>query len=250
MEQRPLRLGDIVDDYCPRERRITNHAIVALVGEDIRQTRCGTCDTEHVFKGGQLPKRTTLRKKDGDAAGQLVSARPAVESALGPPVPMAAASPGPPSSPPGPASPVADDLAADPAGHAVASGDDHVDGWLAHRPLIRATLPRTEGDVPTPRPIPEFTMHQRQTRGSRAFRQSYGWSGGTGNQANGFRHGRQVDGNVAGNGNHDRHGRHGHGNGQGQGHGNGNGQGRGQHGHGGGRPGRHRAGKHHNKRSR
>ena len=34
MEQRPLRLGDIVDDYCPRERRITNHAIVAMVGED------------------------------------------------------------------------------------------------------------------------------------------------------------------------------------------------------------------------
>ena len=33
MEQRPLRLGDIVDDYCPRERRVTNHAIVALVGE-------------------------------------------------------------------------------------------------------------------------------------------------------------------------------------------------------------------------
>ena len=53
MEQRPLRLGDIVDDYCPRERRITNHAIVALVGEAIRQTRCTTCDADHVYKGGQ-----------------------------------------------------------------------------------------------------------------------------------------------------------------------------------------------------
>src|SRR5262245_61791875 len=30
MEQRPLRLGDNVDDYCPRERRVTNHAIVAI----------------------------------------------------------------------------------------------------------------------------------------------------------------------------------------------------------------------------
>ena len=29
MEQRRLRLGDILDDYCPRERRVTNHAIVA-----------------------------------------------------------------------------------------------------------------------------------------------------------------------------------------------------------------------------
>ena len=40
MEQRPLRLGDLVDDYCPRERRVTNHAIVAIVNDSIRQTRC------------------------------------------------------------------------------------------------------------------------------------------------------------------------------------------------------------------
>ena len=30
--QRQLRLGDILDDYCPRERRVTNHAIVAMIG--------------------------------------------------------------------------------------------------------------------------------------------------------------------------------------------------------------------------
>ena len=86
MEQRPLRLGDIVDDYCPRERRITNHAIVALVGEDIRQTRCSTCDAEHVFKGGQVPKRTALRRKDGDTARTLVPPRPGMEEASPPPL--------------------------------------------------------------------------------------------------------------------------------------------------------------------
>ena len=47
MQQRQLRLGDIVDDYCPRERRVTNHAIVAMVEQDVKQTRCTTCDTEH-----------------------------------------------------------------------------------------------------------------------------------------------------------------------------------------------------------
>ena len=31
MQQRRLRLGDILDDYCPRERRITNHAVVAMI---------------------------------------------------------------------------------------------------------------------------------------------------------------------------------------------------------------------------
>ncbi len=65
MEQRPLRLGDIVDDYCPRERRITNHAIVALVGEAIRQTRCTTCDADHVYKGAKMPRR---KKSDAPAA--------------------------------------------------------------------------------------------------------------------------------------------------------------------------------------
>ena len=61
MEQRRLRLGDIVDDYCPRERRVTNHAVVAMVEEDVKQTRCTTCDTEHPYKGGKAPRR---RKKD------------------------------------------------------------------------------------------------------------------------------------------------------------------------------------------
>ena len=64
MEQRPLRLGDIVDDYCPRERRVTNHAIVALVEETIKQTRCTTCDHEHVYKEAKEPRR---RKKDETA---------------------------------------------------------------------------------------------------------------------------------------------------------------------------------------
>src|SRR4051812_9497721 len=57
MEQRTLRLGDILDDYCPRERRVTNHAVVAMIEQDVKQTRCTTCDTEHVYKGGKAPRR-------------------------------------------------------------------------------------------------------------------------------------------------------------------------------------------------
>ena len=65
MEQRRLRLGDILDDYCPRERRVTNHAVVAMIEEDVKQTRCTTCDAEHAYKGARVPKR---RKKDTPAA--------------------------------------------------------------------------------------------------------------------------------------------------------------------------------------
>ena len=55
MQQRQLRLGDILDDYCPRERRVTNHAIVAMVGPDVKQTRCTTCDAEHEYKKAKVP---------------------------------------------------------------------------------------------------------------------------------------------------------------------------------------------------
>jgi hypothetical protein len=200
MEQRTLRLGDIVDDYCPRERRITNHAVVALVGDEIRQTRCATCDVEHVYKQARMPKRVA-GSKDGDAVTDNGSGQLVPKAAAGKDEP-AVESNGARSEKSDPADPQAD-----PPDQ---SGDQprDVDGWLAHRPLIRATLPRTEGEPPAPRPIPEFTMH----------RQAYGRP---------FRgHGRPVhNGQANGNGfDHERQGNHGnHGN-QGS-HGNpGNGQ--------------------------
>jgi hypothetical protein len=232
MEQRPLRLGDIVDDYCPRERRITNHAIVALVEQSIRQTRCTTCDAEHPYKDAKAPRR---RKKDepdslyeevlADVTGGQLVPKPAVRE--GEPAPMQAAGPA------GEAPGAAD---APPAGAASASAESESetpprenDYWPAHRTLIRATLPRVEGGEPPPRPIPEFTMHQRQGRGGgQGFRNGQGWANGN------------VNGNQNGHGGHGqnrngfRHGRHG-GHSQGQGQGNGAG--------GGGRH-RHRGGKH------
>lgn len=174
MEQRPLRLGDLVDDYCPRERRLTNHAIVAIVGDEIKQTRCNTCEADHVFKGGKVPVR---KKKDPTAvlydqvlanvtAGTVVAA-PVVEVVAAPEVV--------PEPPPieAPQPPPVDE------------------GWTLHRTLIRASLPRTENHIPTPRPIPEFTMHQRNVRGSQMFR-----SGG-----GGFGHDRQANGHHSMNGN-------------------------------------------------
>ena len=61
MEQRQVRLGDVLDDYCPRERRLTNHAVVALVGSEIKLTRCTACDTEHPYKEARVPPRRQTR---------------------------------------------------------------------------------------------------------------------------------------------------------------------------------------------
>ena len=68
MQQRQLRLGDILDDYCPRERRVTNHAIVAMIGPDVKQTRCSTCDTEHEYKHAKVPRQ---RRKSEHSGGPL-----------------------------------------------------------------------------------------------------------------------------------------------------------------------------------
>src|SRR5260370_6311015 len=64
--QRQLRLGDIVDDYCQRERRVPNHVIVAMVGPDVKQTRCTTWDAEHEYKKAKVPRQR--RKKETPAA--------------------------------------------------------------------------------------------------------------------------------------------------------------------------------------
>src|SRR5438093_10836369 len=66
MQQRQLRLGDILDDYCPRERRVTNHAVVAMLGSDVKQTRCTTCDAEHEYKHAKVTRQR--RKTETPAA--------------------------------------------------------------------------------------------------------------------------------------------------------------------------------------
>jgi hypothetical protein len=183
MEQRSLRLGDIVDDYCPRERRLTNHVVVALVGETIKQTRCSTCDAEHVYKGARVPSR----KKKNDSpevetavlasvnGTQLVARIERTES------PQTAAGQTPATETNAPATAAASSVTSPGApGESGHEGDEPArdqlpGGWVGHRTLIRAQLPRTENDPPPPRPIPEFTMHQRQPRGGQGFRGGQGW---------------------------------------------------------------------------
>jgi hypothetical protein len=205
MEQRSLRLGDLVDDYCSRERRVTNHVIVALVGDSIRQTRCSTCETEHEYKEARMPRKKTLTDAP-DLAGGVLKHKPAVNGqaidstpdALDSPTPPTAASLSATSSTerPSPAESVA----------ASAPEPDHdpmPDAFIGHRPLIRATLPKTENDVPPPRAIPEFTMHQRPAGrgfgGGRGGFRPHGF-GGHGFSSNGSapqRDGNGPDGNRA-----------------------------------------------------
>ena len=191
MEQRRLRLGDILDDYCPRERRLTNHAVVAMIEEDVKQTRCTTCDAEHPYKGGKVPRR---RKKETTAAlykevlaSHLASdgAPQATEDPEVDPSPAPTATPVPPgASMVHAAAPAADEEEVtdrdelNEADRPVASvetrpeegdspsaeGPVELEEGPVHRPLIRAQLPRIEGQKEERR-LPEFTIRQRSGGG-------------------------------------------------------------------------------------
>jgi translation initiation factor IF-2 len=188
MEKRRLRLGDILDDYCPRERRITNHAVVAMIDDEVKQTRCTTCDADHEYKQAKVPP-ARRKKLDGAALGDGAEAmlrRPEPE-----PEPDAeaidiaeVAETEPLEAEPVEAEPVEVSPAQEPVDGVViadespapaaveepsseeplaASGED--DGPV-HRRLIRATLPRPEGQVPE-RKLPDFTIRQPGGRGGR-----------------------------------------------------------------------------------
>jgi len=45
-----LRLGDDIDDYCIKCKRVTNHSILALVDGDPVKVRCRTCYNEGPYR--------------------------------------------------------------------------------------------------------------------------------------------------------------------------------------------------------
>lgn len=49
MLQSVPRLGDLIDDHCPRCRLLLNHAIASMVDGKVAKVICQTCLTEHPF---------------------------------------------------------------------------------------------------------------------------------------------------------------------------------------------------------
>jgi len=60
-----LRLGDIIDDFCVKCRRLTNHAIVSLLNGAAAKVRCRTCYSDHDYRNEQAPpsKKELARQK-------------------------------------------------------------------------------------------------------------------------------------------------------------------------------------------
>ena len=57
------RLGDEIDDFCIKCKRLTNHAIVSLLNGQAAKVRCRTCYHDHDFRHGEpLPSKKELAK--------------------------------------------------------------------------------------------------------------------------------------------------------------------------------------------
>jgi hypothetical protein len=60
---RDIRLGDDIDDYCVRCKRIMNHAVVSVVNGAPAKVRCRTCHSDHDYRHEQVPPpKVDLRK--------------------------------------------------------------------------------------------------------------------------------------------------------------------------------------------
>jgi hypothetical protein len=132
-----------------------------MVGDEVRLTRCTTCDTEHPFKGGKAPR---LRKKKTSVEAAydevLESVKPHTPAAG---VPAMASDDSAQNDGSQPEQGESGDGSIPPTN---GSGPTAPEEVRLHRPLIRAQLPRVERE-PVARAIPEFTIRQASKRPGR-----------------------------------------------------------------------------------
>lgn len=90
---REPRLGDIIDDFCVKCKRIMNHAVVSLLNGEPAKVRCRTCHSDHDYRHEQPPPPKVDTRKQalfnevlakvapGSAVGTVV-AEPFLEDAV------------------------------------------------------------------------------------------------------------------------------------------------------------------------
>jgi hypothetical protein len=91
MTDRPPRLGDVIDDYCPRCRLLLNHDISSLSDGLVAKVTCRTCHNLHDYRHAQVPTRRKTKKDDKQSLmDQVLASLPQVPS---PPAAPAAPAP-------------------------------------------------------------------------------------------------------------------------------------------------------------
>jgi hypothetical protein len=68
-----MRLGDDIDDHCPRCKRTLDHSVVSMVGDEVAKVRCRTCNSEHKYQHNKSGKKEMTAK---EAFDKLVASMP------------------------------------------------------------------------------------------------------------------------------------------------------------------------------
>lgn len=86
----PLRLGDVIDDYCTRCHLLLSHDVAAFAEGVVTQTTCRTCFTTHEFKHARVPRKP-VKKAESKASlmEQVLRSMPDLPGLPPPPSPKA-----------------------------------------------------------------------------------------------------------------------------------------------------------------
>jgi hypothetical protein len=73
MDGRPLRLGDVLDDYCPRCKLLLDHAVQAMSGDQVHTVVCKTCMHTHTYRHGKGGRKKASKQSLFD---QILAKKP------------------------------------------------------------------------------------------------------------------------------------------------------------------------------
>ena len=99
---RAVRLGDDIDDFCVKCKRVMNHSVVSILNDAPAKVRCRTCHSDHDFRNEQPPPPKVDARKAALFNQVLENVSPGASAA-------------PPADPPPDPAPVAEEPAAPPA---------------------------------------------------------------------------------------------------------------------------------------
>ena len=96
---RDIRLGDDIDDFCVRCKRVMNHNVVSVLNGAPAKVRCRTCYSDHDFRNEQAPPSNKELARQKELFNAVLAGVAPAEAAIAldppeaPPEPEAQATP-------------------------------------------------------------------------------------------------------------------------------------------------------------
>ena len=76
MPARPPRLGDVIDDYCPRCRLLLNHDVASLLDGAVAKVTCRTCHNTHDYRNAEVPAKRKNKDEKKSIIDQVLAGMP------------------------------------------------------------------------------------------------------------------------------------------------------------------------------